>query len=148
MRSKRADQRITFQVIGAEHVPHTSFAIVGGPKTIHMADSGVMPAVSGQKVQRTELVDTDSSAADGSLGIQTSNTPVFRPELRVGGIFPRLGMPPVDLAFSQKLPEPFKRYRRNDLLFAKVLSQLFKRPDAQADQLLRRRQGHFADLFE
>lgn len=147
-RRKRSDQRIPFQIIGSKYVSHTAVAMVRRPQPIHMAGSGIMPAVSRQQIQRSELIDTDATTTLGTLGIQSLDSLVFSPELRILGVFPSLRMPPSDLAAAQNLPQRFQRYRSNDLLLDQILPQLRKRPDAHANELFWWRQGDLANLLD
>ena len=145
---KSPHQRIPLQIIRSEHVPHTAVPIVRRPQPIHMAGLGIMPTVSRQQIQWAELVDTDAAATRGTFGVQTLDSPVFGPKLRIRRILPGLGVPPFDLAAAQDLTQMFQRNRRDDGLGNQIVPQLGQRPDSHADQLLRRREGDLADLFD
>jgi hypothetical protein len=69
-----------------------------------MTGSGIMHAIAGLQVQRAELIDTNPSAALGLAAIQPPNPPVFGPKLRILGLLPSLGVPPVDPFSAQNLP--------------------------------------------
>jgi len=145
---KGSNQCIPFQVVGPEHVPHTSVAIVGGAQSIRVSDPGIMPTVPGQQIQRAKLIDADPSARRRPFGIQSFQPSVFAPKLRILGVFPGLGVPPSDGAASQDLPQRFQRDRNDDLLGDQVLPQFGQRPDGHSDQLLGGRQSDLTDRFD
>src|SRR4030042_650075 len=147
MGGKRSHQRVTLHIVGPKHMPHAPLATVRRAVTVHMTYAGIMPAVTGLKIQRTKFVDTKAASVFRTLAVQSAKPPVFGPELRVLRVLPRLGMTPVNFAPPQHLTPPFQGYRRKNLLLQQVRSQLLQRPNTHPDQLLRRRKGHFANLF-
>ena len=56
-------------------------------------------------------------------------------------------MTPANPAAPEQLPQPFQRYRTDNLLLNQILSELFQRPDAHTDKSLGRREGHLTYLF-
>ena len=147
MGGKGTDQRVAFEVIGPEHVPHAAVTVIRRPQAIDMPHAGVVPAVPGQQIQRAELVEADPLATLRPFRVQSSNSPVFGPELRIGRFLPGLGVPPANFAVPQNLPQGLQRNGPDDPLLHQIIPQLRQRPDAHADQFFRRRQGDFTDLF-
>lgn len=148
LRRKSPDQGVPFQIVGPEHVPYAAVSIVGGSQSIRVSDPGIMSTVPGQQIQRTKLIDTDPTAPRRPFGIQSLQSSVFAPKLRIVGVFPSLSVPPSDLATMQDLPQGFQRDRDDDLLSDQILPQLGQRPDRHPHQLLGGRQGDLADRFD
>ena len=125
----------------------SAFTIVSSPKSIHMAGASIMLAMSGQKIQGAEFINAKSSTVLGAFVIESSNSAIFHPKMRIFGFFPGLGVSPPDFVLPQNLPQPFYGYSRYDPLFNKVLPQLWQRPYAHADQFFRRGKRNLADLL-
>ena len=140
-------QGITLHIVGAKHMTYAASAAIGRAVTVHMTCASIVFPVTGLKIQRTEFVDAEAASPFGTLAVKSANPPVFGPELRIIGVFPRLAMTPVNPVSPQQLTQPFQGYRRNNLLLHQVLSQLLQRPDAHPDQPFRRRKSHLANLF-
>ncbi len=126
---------------------HTSGSFVRGAKSVHVADSPVVLAMAGQQIERTELIDRQSDAVGNATSIESLDTPVFTPEIRIMRFLPGLGVSPTNPALPKNLTQPFERDRRHDLLLYEIVAEFRQRPDAHADQLPRRRHGDLRDLF-
>ncbi len=100
------------------------------------------------QVQRTELVDAKSDSIRRAFAVKTPDSAVSWPEFRIARLLPGLRVLPANLATTQQLPQSFQRNRSDDLLFDQVVPQRRQRPDAHAEQLSRRREGHFHNLFD
>ena len=107
-----------------------------------------MPTMSRLQVQRTELVDAKPDSIRRAFAVKTPDSAVSWPEFRIARLLPGLRVLPANLATTQQLPQSFQRNRSDDLLFDQVVPQRRQRPDAHAEQLSRRREGHFHNLFD
>ena len=107
---KDAHQSVPFQVVGAKHMTYTTCATIGGAVTINVADASIVFTMTGLKIQRSKFVYANAASILRSLAVQTPNTPVFGPELRIVGVLPRLAMTPVNPVPTQQLTQPFQGY--------------------------------------
>jgi len=112
-----------------------------------MANPSIVFPMTGLKIQRTKFVDANAASIFGTLAVKSANPPVFRPELWIIGVLPRLAMTPVNPVSSQQVTQPFQGYRRKNLLRNQILSKLLQRPDAHPDQPPWRCKGYLTNLF-
>ena len=110
-----------------------------------MTALSVVPPVARLEIQRAELVQAQAGPFRRRPVVQTPDSSVLGPELRVVGLLPRLGVTPPDPLTPQDLPQPLQTDRIDDPLLDEVFPQLGQRPDAHPDQLPGRRERNLGD---
>lgn len=142
-----ANQTIAFQIVGGQEMLDAGRAVVGRPPSLDsFAGSGQTGSGARLQTERAEFIDAPPPVPR-AVAIESANSLVFGPKLRIGGFLPGLGSSPTHAGAPQRDSQPGEADRAQHALLDEVLPELGQRPFIQPDQVAWRRESHGGQLF-